>query len=144
MDAGLVTPCAGSAAARKVWDLTLRPLPKTVSPHPDQLLSSWLARLAAANCRRIVRRSRRSRRPETEWRTARGRSFCFARKSAARGKRSAGPQVRTRCCGQGIEAQLSCDQTSPMKRPHAMPNVSKEKGSISHQAALVGSHPKKG
>jgi hypothetical protein len=49
MDAGLVTPCAGSAAARKVWGLTLRPLPKTVSPHPDELLSSWLARLAAAN-----------------------------------------------------------------------------------------------
>jgi hypothetical protein len=49
MDAGLVTPCAGSAAARKVWGLTLRPLQKTFAPHPDELLSSWLARLAAAN-----------------------------------------------------------------------------------------------
>lgn len=29
--------------------MTLRPLPKTVAPRPDELLSGWLARLAAAN-----------------------------------------------------------------------------------------------
>ncbi|MEI5680703.1 TniQ family protein [Mesorhizobium sp. CCNWLW179-1] len=49
MDAGLVTPCAGSAPTRKVRGLTLRPLPKTVAPVPDELLTGWLTRLAATN-----------------------------------------------------------------------------------------------
>ena len=49
MDAGLVASRVRWAAAREVPGVKPRPLPKTVAPMPDELLSSWLSRLAAAN-----------------------------------------------------------------------------------------------
>ena len=49
MDAGLVAPCERSSAAREDCAVTPRPLPKTVVPLPNELLSGWLSRLAAAN-----------------------------------------------------------------------------------------------
>ena len=49
MDAGLVAPCERPSATREVRGVTPRPLPKTVAPLPDELLSGWLSRLAAAN-----------------------------------------------------------------------------------------------
>jgi len=49
MDAGLVAPRERRSAAREVRGVKTRPLPKTVAPLPDELLSGWLSRLAAAN-----------------------------------------------------------------------------------------------
>jgi hypothetical protein len=49
MDAGLIASRVRWAAAREVPGVKPRPLPKTVAPLPDELLSSWLSRLAAAN-----------------------------------------------------------------------------------------------
>ena len=49
MDAGLVAPCEPPSAAREVRGVKPHPLPKTVAPLPDELLSGWLSRLAAAN-----------------------------------------------------------------------------------------------
>ena len=49
MDAGLVAPCEPPSAAPEVPGVKPHPLPKTVAPLPDELLSGWLSRLAAAN-----------------------------------------------------------------------------------------------
>ena len=49
MDAGLVASRVRWAAAREVPGVKPRPLPKIVAPLPDELLSGWLSRLAAAN-----------------------------------------------------------------------------------------------
>lgn len=49
MDTGLVAPCERPKAAREGKSLSQRPLPKTVTPLADELLSGWLTRLAVTN-----------------------------------------------------------------------------------------------
>lgn len=49
MDTGLVAPCKRAATAREVGGVKCRPLPISVTPAPDKLLSGWLSRLAASN-----------------------------------------------------------------------------------------------
>jgi hypothetical protein len=49
MDTGLVAPCERPTAAREGKSLSQRPLPKTVTPLADELLSGWLTRLAVTN-----------------------------------------------------------------------------------------------
>ena len=45
----MVAPCERLSATREVRGVKPHPLPKTVAPLPDELLSGWLSRLAAAN-----------------------------------------------------------------------------------------------
>jgi hypothetical protein len=49
MDARLVAPCEYPTAAREGQSLKQRPLPKTVAPLADELLTGWLTRLAVTN-----------------------------------------------------------------------------------------------
>lgn len=49
MNTVLVAPCDGPTAAREGQSVTQRPLPKTVMPRDDELLSGCLIRLAVTN-----------------------------------------------------------------------------------------------
>lgn len=49
MDTGLAAQRHRSTAGRKDESVTQRPLPKTVTPLPDELGSGWLTRLVVAN-----------------------------------------------------------------------------------------------